>query len=180
MRRRNSYSGGEDYVHKPYYILHVRIKKATKVDEVTGVFAPIRRKTGYYGAVITDSQHMREFSTQVVRGVPEPKWEHDISIIFDEFPQGESLFVEILQFGSEGDPQTSSGIVVVGRARIPVPTQWKKFGVQHHEFFRMMGSEKKVEGIIVMRMELEMRTLKRSLMHIELRDRSLKRSFTSC
>lgn len=153
--------GGGDC--RPYYILHIRIKYATNVDQLIGAFMP-STKPVYYQVVVSkvtatgdgqDDVEAKQCATEAVRGEPEPFWDCYVRMGFDEFPAGESFLLEVLSCGSNQDPGTSSGVAVVGRAQIMVPTKEKYLGTRRHGLVKLTGSEKKVEGFIYLHMGLE-------------------------
>lgn len=142
--------------NKPYFLLQLHVRSASNVDQLVGPFVPTRNSSGYYLVIITDSQYSTQCKTQIVKGNPQPFWGCNLEMEFDEFPEDVSLFVEVLELGNKHDPGTSTGVVVVGRAQIPVPTKRGDFGWRRQGLVTLMGSETKVEGFIELHMELNL------------------------
>ena len=65
---------------------------------------------------------------------------------FDEFPEAESFFFEVLCPGSNHGPRTSSGVAVIGRAQIMMPTKRKDFGMRTHELVSRYASRIREES----------------------------------
>lgn len=61
------------------------------------------------------------FWTRVAEGLPNPRWNTRYSIPLGKSPEYSYLYLEIYRIGSNSDPGTSNGDVLVGRTRIPLP-----------------------------------------------------------
>ncbi|KAL3521182.1 hypothetical protein ACH5RR_019331 [Cinchona calisaya] len=142
-----------------YFVIDLHIKRACNVDQLIGPFVPPTKSDSdssstYYQVIVTDSQNLIEYRTQLVKKGSLNSYVHwgcDLRMVFDESPgNGESLFFEVLQFGRKCDPGTSSGVgvKVVGRARIPVPSKEADFGWQKLSLVTLVGSDKKVDAIM--------------------------------
>ncbi|CAL0324447.1 unnamed protein product [Lupinus luteus] len=96
-----------------------------------------------------------EFSTIPVEGLLNPVWNASGFILLKKFPEYHNfLNVEVLRVNSMNDPGTSSGVVIVGKAKIPLPRVLYGEKTGRFELVREMGEGFKVEGHIHLSMKL--------------------------
>jgi hypothetical protein len=96
-----------------------------------------------------------EIHTKVVKGFATPEWNHDNVLVLENLDGKVFLNVEVQRFNSLVDPGTSSGKVVVGRVKIPIP---KVFDQRKVGSFHLIRSDEKglrLEGNILLSMTLQ-------------------------
>ncbi|XP_062152072.1 uncharacterized protein LOC133860497 [Alnus glutinosa] len=97
-----------------------------------------------------------KFCTLEALGLLNPVWEEQRRIVLGvPGKYREFLNLEVVRVCSKADPGTSSGVVVVGRAQIPLP--WKLYKNKSGRFglVRVEGLGLKAEGHIALSMELK-------------------------
>ena len=97
------------------------------------------------------------FLTPAAVGLLDPIWKEERCIVLGRPGKyRELLNVEVIRVCSKADPGTSYGVVVVGRAQIPLP--WKPYKKKSGRFglVRVEGLGIKAEGHISLSMELKM------------------------
>lgn len=134
-----------------YFVLFVYIKKAYNVDALAGVFKTLSE---FYRVDVVESRYLRQFHTPSATGKPEPSWHCCTKITFDEFPSDEFLFFEVMKLRSGDDPGPSSGNVVVGRTKVPIPNRVGESGWQRYKLIRLSEGEKEIGGFIEVAMEI--------------------------
>ncbi|KAK3230753.1 hypothetical protein Dsin_002634 [Dipteronia sinensis] len=110
----------------------------------------------YYVACSIAAEAGMQFNTNPVIGLPDPTWKQNFRIWLDDplhnYP---FIYVEVIRLYSTSDPGTSNGKVVVGRAKIPMPT---KVSRKKEGRFGLMRSDEKggcrPEGHIAVSMEI--------------------------
>ncbi|KAE9610628.1 hypothetical protein Lal_00029810 [Lupinus albus] len=96
-----------------------------------------------------------EFSTIPVEGLLNPVWNSSGVILLKKFPRHHIfLNVEVLRVNSMNDPGTSSGVVIVGRVKIPLPKVLSGEKIGRFGLVRERGEGFKVEGHIRLSMKL--------------------------
>ncbi|KAK7320620.1 hypothetical protein VNO77_30260 [Canavalia gladiata] len=97
----------------------------------------------------------KEFYTNAVLGLLDPVWNKEGTIYLENYP-GEYAFLnlEVVRLNSVNDPVTSNGIVVVGRARIPLPKKINSTKLGRFGLVRVVEGRCRGEGHIVLSMEL--------------------------
>lgn len=99
--------------------------------------------------VIVSDENGREFSTRKRIGMPTPEWNEEIDIYFNSYPIDQYLKLMVVRENCyNNDPGTSTGEVVVGRAKIKIPVllNTKKDSVV--ELVKLVGVEKKLDALI--------------------------------
>ncbi|OIW08496.1 hypothetical protein TanjilG_03172 [Lupinus angustifolius] len=97
----------------------------------------------------------QEFSTIPVEGLWNPVWNASGVILLKKFPEYHTfLNVEVLRVNSVNDPGTSSGVVIVGKVKIPLPRVLYGEKIGRFELVREMGEGFKLEGHIHLSMKL--------------------------
>lgn len=97
-----------------------------------------------------------KFLTPATLGLLDPVWEEERCIVLGvPGKYREFLNLEVIRVCSKADPGTSSGVVVVGRAQIPLP--WKLYKNKSGRFglVRVERIGLKAEGHIALSMELK-------------------------
>ncbi|CAI9117083.1 OLC1v1018407C2 [Oldenlandia corymbosa var. corymbosa] len=159
----------EELVKRNYYVLTLEVYAARDIDRQRG---PFKNRSAWYQVCVTESMDQRQFSTKEVQteGKVGPVWKEAVHIELEELPTGKEeiwLFIEVLRrrsssSGGGGDGRnassSSTGVNVVGRVKIPVPTQLGDYGTRAQQLVRMAGDEKKVESLLNMRLKLTMNT----------------------
>ncbi|KAJ0045711.1 hypothetical protein Pint_06440 [Pistacia integerrima] len=94
----------------------------------------------------------RVYNTRVVRGSPNPIWKQDFCMVINPVESFGFLNIEVVRLNSRADPGTSTGWILVGRVRIPIPrkicTKSQRYGLVRPE-----GSGYKPEGHLFVSME---------------------------
>ncbi|KAK7290109.1 hypothetical protein RIF29_04298 [Crotalaria pallida] len=134
------------------YILHVKIIKALGID--SPMLHPLVRHRFYKVALWVEPN--KEYYTSVVQGCT-PQWLDILHIDLKNPCDHPFLYVEVLRFGSKVDPGTSTGMVVVGRARISYPKEpgCEVTGKLVDLLRPDQGGKAKPEGVIRLSMKLE-------------------------
>ncbi|KAK3038889.1 hypothetical protein RJ639_028611 [Escallonia herrerae] len=102
--------------------------------------------------VIVSTTDGSELATDLSFGSSKsPVWNQIFDVCYDVFPKGEFLNLEVVREEYFGDPGTSRGVVVVGRARIDVPTVVGKCEESAYQLVRHVGSKVQTEGLIIVR-----------------------------
>ncbi|GAV56789.1 C2 domain-containing protein [Cephalotus follicularis] len=112
--------------------------------------------TNRHYAVVSWTEPGSDLCTSVRRGAPNPIWKEGFRFPLNKDKNCRFLYVEVVRLNSRTEPGCSRGLVVVGRARIPLPEEVTRED-QHGRFglTRMVGSELMGEGHIFMSMRLE-------------------------
>lgn len=98
----------------------------------------------------------KQYFTPPVGGLLDPVWNERVCIELGKLGEyGGFLNVEVIRFYSKSDPGTSSGVVVVGRAQIPLPLQLDQNKFLWYGLVRPNGPVPKGEGNIAVSMELK-------------------------
>ncbi|CAL0324445.1 unnamed protein product [Lupinus luteus] len=136
---------------KVYLGLHLEILYAEDIDNPS--IHPYVLNREYRLAVWVDPNE--EFSTIPVEGILNPVWNASGVILLKKFLEYHTfLNVEVLRVNSMNDPGTSSGVVIVGKVKIPLPTVLYGEKVGRFGLVREMGEGFKVEGHIYLSMKL--------------------------
>lgn len=97
-----------------------------------------------------------KFLTPATIGLLDPVWEEKMCIVLGmPGKYRKFLNLEVVRVCSKADPGTSSGVVVVGRAQIPLPSRQYKNKSGRFGLVRVEGLELKAEGHISLSMELK-------------------------
>jgi hypothetical protein len=124
--------------------LHVMIYRAEGLDRFSK-----------YHNVVYWIKPGEEFQTEVVEGFVAPEWNQEDVLLLENLDGKVFLNVEVQRFNSLVDPGTSSGKVVVGRVKIPIP---KAFDQRKVGSFHLIRSDEKglrLEGNILLSMTLQ-------------------------
>ena len=130
--------------------LHVMIFKAEGIDNPTNY--PSVNNRAYN--VVYWLKPDEEASTKIAVGV-NPEWNQDDMIVLENLDDEVFLNVEVHRCDSFLDPGTSSGKVVVGRVKIPVPLEFYRRKVGSFPLLRSDGNGKRLEGSILLAMRLQ-------------------------
>ncbi|CAL0334876.1 unnamed protein product [Lupinus luteus] len=142
---------------KTQYGLRVMVMKANGIDNP--LLHPLVENR-LYRVVYFVEPGKGVFCTSMAKGVIFLEWMDEGLIPLENPYDHMYLYVEVIRFMSQVDPGTSRGLVVVGRAKIPIPrvpgTEIKGVFdlVRTHE-----GKETKPEGCIMISMTLETITI---------------------
>lgn len=96
-------------------------------------------------AVIFWVQPGREHHTNVVKGSPNPIWKQGFRMILNPDEEFGFLNMEVVRVHSRADPGTSTGLILVGRVRIPILRKPCMIS-QRYGLVRPEGSGYKAEG----------------------------------
>jgi hypothetical protein len=130
--------------------LHVMIFKAEGIDNPTNYPSVNNRAYNVVYWLNPDE----EASTKTAVGV-NPEWNQDDMIVLENLDDEVFLNVEVQRFDSLLDPGTSSGKVVVGRVKIPVPLEFYRRKVGSFPLLMSDGNGKRLEGSILLAMRLQ-------------------------
>ncbi|XP_027368509.1 uncharacterized protein LOC113874487 [Abrus precatorius] len=139
-------------IHNPLVSLQLNILHAEGIDEPN--LHPSVGDRSY--CVVLWVMPGREFYTNTVMGMLNPIWNSEGVIFLRNLPDKYTfLYLEVLRLNSVTDPGTSNGVVVVGRAKIPLPknVNCKKSG--RFGLVRVESGRCKAEGHIILSMELK-------------------------
>ncbi|KAK7276367.1 hypothetical protein RIF29_17506 [Crotalaria pallida] len=96
-----------------------------------------------------------EFRTLPALGLPDPVWDTECVFLLNKFPDDcTSLNLEVTRINSVIGAATSSGVVTVGKAMIPLPTQLYSRIAGRFGLVRPYGEGYKEEGHVALSMEL--------------------------
>ncbi|XP_045805050.1 uncharacterized protein LOC123898199 [Trifolium pratense] len=96
-----------------------------------------------------------EIHTKVVEGFVTPEWNQANDFMLENLDDDSFLNVEVQRFNSLDDPGTSSGNVVVGRVKIPLPTVFNRREVRSFPLLRSDEKGCRLEGNILLSMRLK-------------------------
>ncbi|AES71110.1 putative C2 domain-containing protein [Medicago truncatula] len=130
--------------------LHVMIYKAEGIDNPANY--PSVNNRAYN--VVYWLKPDEEASTKIAVGV-NPEWNQDDMVVLENLDDEVFLNVEVQRFDSLLDPGTSSGKVVIGRVKIPVPMEFYRRKVGSFPLLRSDGNGNRLEGSILLAMRLQ-------------------------
>ncbi|CAL0324452.1 unnamed protein product [Lupinus luteus] len=134
-----------------YLGLHLEILYAEDIDNPN--IHPHMFNREYRLAVWVDP--IEEFSTIPVEGLLNPAWNASGVIFLKKFPEDHTfLNIEGLRINSMNDPGTSSGVVIAGRVKIPLPRVLYGEKIGCFGLVREMGEGFEVEGHILLSIKL--------------------------
>jgi hypothetical protein len=96
-----------------------------------------------------------EIHTDVVEGSVAPEWYEDDVLMLDNLDDKVFLNVEVQRFNSLVDPGTSSGNVVVGRVKIPIPKSFYRSKVGSFHLIRSDENGLRLHGNILLSVRLQ-------------------------
>ncbi|KAK7311257.1 hypothetical protein RJT34_09276 [Clitoria ternatea] len=131
-------------------VLHVMIMSAMGIDHPTLHPNVVSR---YYNVVYW-VEPGDELRTCVKEGVC-PTWNQKGMLYLQSVDDPAFLSLEVQRFDSIVDPGTSSGRVVVGRARIPFPEMFDRDVIGTYALVRSEGETRRPEGLVSVAMRLE-------------------------
>ncbi|KAK2442045.1 hypothetical protein QL285_013271 [Trifolium repens] len=124
--------------------LHVTIFRAEGLD-----------KFAKYHNVVYWIKPGEEIHTDVVEGSVAPEWYEDDVLMLDNLDDKVFLNVEVQRFNSLVDPGTSSGNVVVGRVKIPIPKSFYRSKVGSFHLIRSDENGLRLHGNILLSVRLQ-------------------------
>ncbi|KAK8546129.1 hypothetical protein V6N13_067362 [Hibiscus sabdariffa] len=97
-----------------------------------------------------------QYMTNEVRGYPSVIWNEEFNIRLSgvDRPDYHYLSLEVIRVRSQCDPGPSSGVVVVGRARVPLPDALRIKQSQRVGLTRLVGGRSVGQGHIMIAMKL--------------------------
>ncbi|KAK9282625.1 hypothetical protein L1049_010844 [Liquidambar formosana] len=132
--------------------LNLTIHHADDIENSTTHPNVNRRLYGVVGWVTPEGY---EFFTQEAEGLPNPVWNLRYQIALGRPMEGRFLNLEVVRIGSKTDPGTSTGLVLVGRTRIPLPKELPTKKGSRHGLVRLDGQGYKAEGNISITMQVK-------------------------
>ncbi|GMN41348.1 hypothetical protein TIFTF001_010579 [Ficus carica] len=147
-------------IGKEDLVLCLRLLKAEGIDPPGRANPSVPKRL--YCAVFSGALEPRgvEFWSQMVQGRPDPCWNAKWDLKLQAHPNCSEYFstlrVEVLGFSSDGPegPGTSTGLVLVGRAEVRLPTKLCKQKFHMLQLLRPEGARFKAEGTIGLTLEL--------------------------
>lgn len=106
-----------------------------------------------------------EFCTKVAKGSPNPGWNSMFEVSLDSVLTSRFLRLEVVRYGAESDPGSSTRSVVVGRTQVPIPLDFdRSTGSRWYELQRFVDKDEcyVAEGHIKVELEKKLVVPKRS------------------
>lgn len=135
--------------------LHIVIYRAEGIDKCEETHTKVAqgiKNRGYN--VVHWIKPGEELHTKVVEGVT-PEWNQSGFIMLENLDDDVFLNVEVQRFNSLADPGSSSGKVVVGRVKIPIPVAYNRRKVGSFPLLRRDGNCHRLEGRVLLSMRLQ-------------------------
>jgi hypothetical protein len=124
--------------------LHVMIYRAEGLDRFSK-----------YHNVVYWIKPGEEFQTEVVEGFVAPEWNQEDVLLLENLDGKVFLNVEVQRFNSLVDPGTSSGKIVIGRVKIPIPKAFDRRKVGSFPLIRSDEKGHRLEGNICLSVRLQ-------------------------
>lgn len=133
--------------------LYIVIYRAEGIDKCEEIHTNAGVKNRGYN-VVHWIKPGEEIQTKVVEGVT-PVWNQGDVIMLESLDDEVFLNVEVQRFDSLADPGSSSGKVVVGRVKIPIPVAYNRRKVGSFPLIRNDGNCRRLEGRVLLAMRLQ-------------------------